>query len=77
MPKWMKEFQLCSKDKITPQLAAAVEPIAVPLGSFSHIHVDLAGPLSVAADGSTYLLTISDRNTHLLEAGPEEGKVGG
>jgi hypothetical protein len=31
--------------------------------------VDLAGPLSVAADGSTYLLTFSDRNTHLLEAG--------
>jgi transposase InsO family protein len=32
--------------------------------------VDLVGPLPVAADGSTYLLTIIDRTTRWLEAVP-------
>jgi transposase InsO family protein len=55
---------------VTSQPAAPVQPIQVPARRFSHIHVDLVGPLPVAADGSTYLLTIFNRSTRWLEAVP-------
>jgi transposase InsO family protein len=70
VPRWIKDCQSCTRGKVTTQPAAAVHPIAVPLRKFSRIHVDLVGPLPVAADGSTYLLTIIDRTTRWLEATP-------
>jgi hypothetical protein len=50
------------------QSSAPVQPIQVPAEWFSHIHVDTVGPFPVAADGSTYLLTIIDRTIRWLEA---------
>ncbi len=38
-------------------------PIAVPAKRFNHVHLDLVGPLPVAADGSTYLLTMVSGHT--------------
>ncbi len=68
--RWVRECQHCSRGKVTSQLAAPVQPVQVPARRFSHIHVDLVGPLPVATDGSTYLLTIIDRSTRWLEAVP-------
>jgi transposase InsO family protein len=68
--RWIKDCQFCTRGKVTTQPAAAVQPIAVPQRKFTHINVDLVGPLPVAADGSTYLLTVIDRTTHWLEATP-------
>jgi transposase InsO family protein len=42
----------------------------VPGKRFSHVHVDLVGPLPVAEDGSTYIFTMVDRSTRWLEAVP-------
>jgi hypothetical protein len=68
--RWVRECQHCSRGKVTSQPAAPVQPIQVPARRFSHIHVDLMGPLPVADDRSTYLLTIIDRTTRWLEAVP-------
>ncbi len=70
VPRWIKDCQSCTRGKVTTQPVAAVQPIAVPPRKFSHIHVDLVGPLLVAADSTPHLLTIIDRTTRWLEAIP-------
>jgi cleavage and polyadenylation specificity factor subunit 1 len=67
---WCRDCVACQRAKVTKQPAAEVEPIPIPQRRFSHVHVDLVGPLPVAADGSTYILTIIDRTTRWLEAVP-------
>jgi transposase InsO family protein len=42
----------------------------VPTTRFSHLHVDLVGPLSAATDGAAYILTAVDRSTRWAEAFP-------
>ena len=37
---------------------------------FSHMHVDLVGPLPVSSDGFIHILTMIDRTTRWLEAVP-------
>jgi hypothetical protein len=67
---WVRDCQQCCRGKVTGQPAAPVQPIHVPGKRFSHVHVDLVGPLPVAEDGSTYLFTMVDRSTRWLEAVP-------
>ncbi len=55
---------------MTVQPAAVVEPIPVPACLFSHIHVDLVGPLPTSAAGHSYIFTAVDRSTRWLEAIP-------
>jgi hypothetical protein len=55
---------------VTSQPKAAVQPIAVPLTRFSHLHLDLVGPLPTSAEGYNHLLTIVDRSTRWCEAVP-------
>jgi Integrase zinc binding domain/Integrase core domain len=62
--------QDCGRGKVHSQAAAAVEPIALPARQFSHIHVDLVGPLPASKAGNTYLMTIIDRSTRSFEAVP-------
>ena len=47
-----------------------MEAIPVPARRFSHVHVDLVGPLAASSQGHTYLLTILDRTTRWPEAVP-------
>jgi transposase InsO family protein len=67
---WCRECTACHRAKVTRQPPAAVQPIPVPAARFTHIHVDLVGPLPTSADGYVYLFTIIDRSTRWLEAIP-------
>jgi transposase InsO family protein len=68
--QWCKDCQFCQRAKPSPRPKSAVQPIAVPIQRFSHVHVDLVGPLPSSADGFAYLLTAIDRSTHWAEAIP-------
>ncbi|MBX9657126.1 MAG: DDE-type integrase/transposase/recombinase [Nitrospiraceae bacterium] len=65
-----RDCQACSRAKVTKQPAAAVQPIPVQCQRFSHIHVDLVGPLPTSKEGYRYLFTIIDRTSRWLEAVP-------
>jgi hypothetical protein len=65
---WCRECQQCSRGKVTKQPAAAVPQIPVPNRRFSHVHVDLVGPLPTSAEGFGYLFTLVDRSTRWVEA---------
>lgn len=67
---WVRDCQNCNRGKVTSQPTAPFQPIPIPSRRFSHVHLDLVGPLPVAADGSTYILTMVDRSTRWLEAAP-------
>jgi transposase InsO family protein len=68
--QWCRDCQFCQRAKPSPRQKSAVQPIPVPIQHFSHVHVDLVGPLPVSADGYAYLLTAIDRSTHWAEAIP-------
>jgi transposase InsO family protein len=67
---WCKECQDCARGKTTVHVAAEVEPIQVPSRRFSHLHVDLVGPLPTSKSGETHILTIVDISTRWVEAVP-------
>jgi transposase InsO family protein len=67
---WCKDCQDCHRAKVSPQPAAAVQPIPVPHRRFSHVHLDLVGPLPPSSSGHQYLFTMIDLTTRGLEAVP-------
>ena len=67
---WCRSCQACQCSKVTKQQAALVQPIPIPQCRFSHVHMDLVGPLPASADGFIYIFTIIDRTTRWLEAIP-------
>jgi len=60
---WCSECVDCGQGKISAQETAAVEKIDVPAQRFSHIHVDLVGPLPTTQHGNRYLVTAVDWST--------------
>jgi cleavage and polyadenylation specificity factor subunit 1 len=67
---WCRDCQACQRAKITQQPPSPIQPIAVPTQRFTHLHIDLVGPLPASRDGLKYLLTMVDRSTRWLEAVP-------
>jgi len=67
---WCRDCQACARGKVTRQPTAAIQPIAVPTQRFSHVHLDLVGPLPTSKDGFRYLLTMVDRASRWIEAIP-------
>jgi transposase InsO family protein len=68
--KWCQDCSPCQTAKVTRQPAAAVQSIPVPATRFTHLHLDLVGPLPASADGCTHILTVVDRSTRWAEATP-------
>jgi hypothetical protein len=66
--QWCKDWQFCQRAKPSAQPKSAVQLIPVPIQRFSHVHVDLVGPLPVSTDGHAYLLTAINRSTRWAEA---------
>ncbi|MFO0004092.1 MAG: hypothetical protein ACK559_23470, partial [bacterium] len=59
-----------ASDVANPQHTAPVQPIPIPERRFTHVHVDLVGPLPTSAEGFKYLFTMVDRSSRWLEATP-------
>ncbi len=59
----------CQKGKIHRHVSLQAAHIPVPVRRFSHIHVDIVGPLP-RSSGYSYLFTIIDRTTRWPEAFP-------
>lgn len=66
---WVKECHVCQASKIHRHSRAPLETFTVPDKRFSHINIDIVGPLPESC-GHRYLLTIIDRNTRWPEAIP-------
>jgi transposase InsO family protein len=64
---WAAECLKCQKGKVHRHVRLRPQHVAVPAQWFSHIHVDLVGPLP-ASEGATYVFTVIDRNTRWFEA---------
>jgi len=67
--RWVRECQSCQRGKILRHAHSPPEQIEVPHRRFSHIHVDLVGPLP-SSGGFTSHFTIVDRTTRWPEAIP-------
>ena len=67
--RWCRECVHCQASKIQQHYRAPVTAIPVPPRRFTHVHVDLVGPLPPSG-GCTYLLTVIDRTTRWPEAFP-------
>ena len=66
---WTRACLTCQRGKITKHVHLKPLHIPVPGRRFSHIHVDLVGPLPNSG-GCTYLFTIIDCTTRWAEAVP-------
>ena len=64
---WCKECAACNRAKVTTQPTTTVEKMDILAARFSHVRVDIVGPLPPSREGYTHLLTIIDRST----IGPE------
>jgi transposase InsO family protein len=67
---WCRDCVECARSKVVRNVRAPIQPIPVPTRRFSHVHVDLVGPLPVSREGFSYLFTMVDRSTRWAEAIP-------
>ena len=68
MVAWCKECAAYNRPKVTRQPSTTVEKMEIPTARFSHVHVDIVGPLPPSREGYTHLLTMIDRSTRWPEA---------
>jgi len=68
--EWCRQCAACQRAKVTVQPRTPVDKIEVPAARFSHVHVDLVGPMPMSSDGYSYMLTMVDRSTRWPEATP-------
>jgi hypothetical protein len=66
---WVAECLPCQRSKCGTHTTLVPDSIPVPSKRFTHIHIDLVGPLP-ACNSYTHLLTIVDRSTRWPEAIP-------
>ncbi|GFX78929.1 transposon Tf2-9 polyprotein [Trichonephila clavipes] len=64
---WVQNCIACQRSKVHRHTKAPLGTFALPDARFSHIHVDLIGPLP-SSEGKSFCLTIVDRFTRWPEA---------
>jgi len=69
LASWTRQCLHCQRGKVAKHHRPSPAPIPVPQRRFSHIHVDLVGPLP-RSNGYTHLFTVIDRSTRWPEAIP-------
>ncbi len=65
-----RDCQRCARGKVTSTVHTQIQPIELPVKRFSHVHIDIVGPLPASPGGCTHLLTMVDRSTRWAEAVP-------
>ena len=66
---WTRSCLRCQQSKVQSHVKSSVPSIQVPGRQFSHVHLDLVGPLP-SSQGYSYLLTMIDRTSRWPEAVP-------
>ena len=66
---WSRSCLQCQRSKINSHVKSSVPQISVPGRRFSHVHIDIVGPLP-SSHGFSYLLTMIDRSTRWPEVVP-------
>jgi len=66
---WARSCLQCQRSKVQKHVKSSVPSIPVPSRRFSHVHIDIVGPLPSSL-GYSYLLTMIDRTTRWPEAVP-------
>lgn len=67
--KWSRNCQHCQTSKVIRHTQAPVHVMQNPTRRFSHLHLDIVGPLP-PSDGFSYLLTVIDRASRWPEVFP-------
>lgn len=67
--KWTKTCIPCQRAKINKHTSSPISTFP-PSTRFSHLHIDIVGPLPTTADGHRYCVTMIDRTTRWPEAYP-------
>ena len=67
--EWSRSCLDCQSSKIMKHTHAPVEAIKNPTRRFSHLHLDIVGPLP-PSDGYSYIMTLIDRTSRWPEALP-------
>ncbi len=66
---WARNCVVCQRAKVQQHNKAPIGSFSSPDARFSHVHLDLVGPLPLS-NGQIFLLTCVDRFTRLAEAIP-------
>ncbi len=66
---WSRQCVSCQKAKVHKNITPPAMAISVPERRFSHVHVDIVGPLP-PSQGNTHIFTMVDRTTRWAEAVP-------
>ena len=66
---WTRSCLLCQHSKVQKHVHSPGPNIPIPRSRFSHVHLDLVGPLP-SCQGFCYFLTMIDRTSRWLEAVP-------
>ena len=66
--QWTKTCVACQKATVHKHTTTSLVHLPAPTKRFSHIHVDLVGPLNPPCEGKNMLLTVIDRWTGWPEA---------
>ena len=66
---WARSCLRCQWSKVSAHVHYSVPAITVPTMRFSHVHINIVGPLP-SSQGFSYLLTMIDRTTRWPEVAP-------
>ena len=69
---WSRDCQFCQRAKVTRQPCATIQQMPITARRFSHIHLNLVGPLLRSKEGFNHLLTVVDCSSCWLKAFPLE-----